>query len=109
MVDDHASPSGLGWLSTIIPWLLCINYYLNAHMLAHGAGAYIVCNLGNEINTNFLCGQEMRMYQWKRWGLRADWRKILARELHFERFGTDISDNTGQQASYNCLEGLAIS
>ena len=28
------------------------------------------CNSGNEVNTNFLCGQEN---VWKTWGLRADW------------------------------------
>ena len=28
------------------------------------------CNHGNEINTNFLCGQEN---VWKMWGLHADW------------------------------------
>ena len=27
------------------------------------------CNHGNEVNTNFLCGQEN---VWKTWGLRAD-------------------------------------
>ena len=46
---------------------------LNVHMLVQ---AHITCNHGNDINMNFLCGQEN---VWKGWGLHADWLVLQGR------------------------------